>query len=123
MLAVIEHVADRGGLSLIRQLLAAGCHQHRLHEALGLPEVEEVAPLVGVAHHDDLLLLVERGVGERARGDVEARDLALLREIHHRLCHALQLGAGVVLLLPPRGGLCARFRSGHHAPVASACRR
>ena len=61
-------------------LRGAAGHQHRLHVALGLREVEEL-PAVGVAAHlDEPLGLVVADVGERAGGDVQVRIAARGRQ-------------------------------------------
>ena len=60
-------------LSCLEQLRDAAGHQHRLHVALGLREVEELAAVGVAAHLDEPPLLVVADVRERAGGNIDVR--------------------------------------------------
>ena len=78
---VLEHVvqtAEARGLALVDQLLAAAGDQQRLHVGLGLRQVEQLPPILGRAHLQDSLGLVELHVRQRTSRHVHVR-VALLR--------------------------------------------
>ena len=80
---VLEQVVQTthaGRLALLDQLLAAAGHEHRLHVALGLREIEQL-PAVGVAAHLDEPLASccsgrWRGCGRGCRGAGRGRSAA-----------------------------------------------
>ena len=71
-------------LCSINCVSAAG-HEHRLHVALGLGEVEELAAVGVAAHLDEPLGLVVADVGQRAGGDFQVRIAAAVGGGHHRV--------------------------------------
>jgi hypothetical protein len=78
VLEQVVETSDARGLLLVDQGLAAGRHEQRLHVALGLREVEELAAIGLAAHLDDLPRLVEADVREAAGRDVEMGIATLL---------------------------------------------
>ena len=85
VLQQVVETADAGGLALLDQLRHAAGHEHRLHVALGLGEVEELAAVGVAAHLDEAFGLVVADVGERAGGDVQVRIAAAVGGGHHRV--------------------------------------
>ncbi len=73
VLEQIEQTSDAGRLRLIDQRLAAAGDEHRLHVALGLREIEEMAAVLGAAHLDEPLLPVVFDVRQAAGRDIEIR--------------------------------------------------
>ena len=86
----VVQTTDAGGLALLDQLRGAAGHEHGLHVALGLREVEKL-PAVGVpAHLDEPLRLVVADVRERAGGHIDVRIAPLGRRRGHRIGQFLE---------------------------------
>ena len=88
VLEQVEQTSDAGRLSLVDQRLAAAGHEHRLHVALGLREIEQMAAVLGAAHLDEPLLLVVLDVRQAAGRDIEMRIAPLLGGRDHAVGQA-----------------------------------
>ncbi len=71
VLEQVEQTPDAGALLLLEQLLAAAGHQHGLHIAFGLRQVEQLPAVLVAPHLDEALRLVVAHVRQGAGRDVE----------------------------------------------------
>ena len=69
----VEQTTDAGGLALLDQLRDPAGHEHGLHVALGLREIEQLAAIGVAAHLDEPLRLVVADVRERSGRNIDVR--------------------------------------------------
>ena len=116
VLEEVVETSDARRLLLVDERLAAGGHEERLHVALRLGEVEELAAVGLPPHLDDLPRLVEADVGERPGGDLELRVATLDGRVGHPVGQVDDLAEGLGVDGGELGGGLLRGGSGQGGP-------
>ena len=98
VLQQVEQTADAGRLALLDQLLAPAADQQRLHVALGLRQVEQLAAIRAAAHLDDAFRLVEPHVRQRPRRNLQMRRPAAVGGLHDAVGQAANGAEGFLVL-------------------------